>query len=156
MNQGSLKIFVSGLLFFFVQVIFLQHLTLFGAVADIVFVYSLWIMLHHQRHIALFIVFILAFFQDMALDYWGLNMISKVLFVYIGHKFIYSFKESSLLGGQVLLLLLATSAIYTAIYLGIGQFAGRFAIEGQFLVLWISGSFYTGLVGFIVYLLKSK
>lgn len=156
MSGNFIKVLLLGMFFLLIQVVFLQHLVLFGAVADIMFVYGIWIILHHERYKALLLIFILAFFQDMLLDFWGVNMISKVLFAYLAHKFIYSFKESSLLGGQVLLLLLGTSAVYTLIYLGVAQFAGRFTVAGSFTVLWVTGSIYTTLVGFVTYLLKSK
>ena len=156
MSGNFIKVLFLGFFFLLIQIVFLQHLVLFGAVADIMFIYGIWVILHHERYKALFIIFILAFFQDMLLDFWGVNMISKVLFAYIAHKFIYSFKESNLLGGQILLLLLGTSALYTLIYLGVAEFAGRFAVSGNFAVLWVTGSLYTAMVGFVTYLLKSK
>jgi rod shape-determining protein MreD len=156
MSWENLKYYLWGLLFLAIQVVFLQHLVLFGASADLVFLFVLWAMLKVERSQVLLIAFGLAFFQDALLDHWGLNILSKTLFAYVFYNIVSSFRDTILSVGQVFLFILVAALIYHMIYLGIANFAGRYFLEGMFLQMWLVGSSYTALVGIISHLLRTR
>lgn len=156
MNWENLKYFLWGLLFLVIQVVFLQHLVLFGASADLVFLFILWAMLKVERPTVLLLAFSLAFFQDALLDHWGVNILSKTLFAYLFYNVVFSFRDTILSVGQVFLFLLVAAVIYHLVYLGIASFAGRFFVEGMFLQMWLVGSSYTAMVGLIAHLLRTR
>ncbi|HCD50943.1 MAG TPA: rod shape-determining protein MreD, partial [Balneolaceae bacterium] len=81
MNTEFLKDLGLGFLFVLSQVVFFQHLSLFGATADPLLFFLVWIISRHERIQMLFLAAILGLIQDGFLDFWGMFMFSKTLII---------------------------------------------------------------------------
>ena len=81
MNTEFLKDLGLGFLFVLSQVVFFQHLSLFGATADPLLFFLVWIISRDERIQMLFLAAILGLIQDGFLDFWGMFMFSKTLII---------------------------------------------------------------------------
>lgn len=70
------------------QIMLFRHLRIFGAEADVILIFVIWLMSAHNRTTVLIFAAVLGLFQDAMLDLWGLNMFSKVLMVMMFYNFV--------------------------------------------------------------------
>jgi rod shape-determining protein MreD len=156
MSRTWLSLTLSGLLVVLIQVVFLNHLTIFRAPADLVFVFLLGVMLSENRTISLLLTGLLSFLQDAFSDTWGIHLIGNVLFVYLFHAILHRLKDAALSIPQQFLLTLGSVFVNLLIVLNIARFSDQSGAGFYFWQLLIAGSLYTAITGTIYQLLRGR
>jgi rod shape-determining protein MreD len=156
MNTSFLRVLVFGLIALIVQIVFLTHLTVFKAQADIVFVFGIWFALQSDRTKTLLLMGLLSVLQDALSDSWGIHLISKTLFFYFFHGALNRLKDAALSLPQTFLLILGASAVFQFILLAIAKFSEQSPASFFFWQLLIAGSLYTAVTGIIAHLLRGR
>src|SRR5690625_5461837 len=93
MKTGSLRLFLYGILLIAIQIVLLRHLQIFGATADLVLVYIVWLCIRRDKTLCLIYAAIFGLLADAYTDLWGLHMFSKTLLVFILHGYLNRIKE---------------------------------------------------------------
>lgn len=145
-----------GIVFVIAQVLFFQHLTVFGTMADPIIFYLLWLVSKYDRTRLLIIAAVLGLFQDAFFDFWGLFMFSKTLFIFLTFNFVKRRSENQLLLWQVYLVILVSALVHNLILVGLSVFFDVYASNYSFLVLVIGNAIYTSVLGALIFVLRVK
>lgn len=154
MNRRVLKHIGLGILFVLTHLLLFQYLTLFGAIADPLIVFLLWLCTRYDRPKALLFAAGFGLFQDMLFDVWGAYMFSKTLIVFITHHFIYKNSENRLMTWQVLLFVWAIAFIHNAFFLGFSNFIDIYSVSYTPVIFLLGSSFYTAVLGAMLFIFK--
>lgn len=154
MNKSVIKHIGVGILFVLSQLLIFQYLTIYGAIADVVLIFLLWLSLHYKRHELLFFAAGLGLFQDMLFDTWGLNMFAKTITLFVLYRFTENFSETRLLFWQVLVLTLAAAITHNIFYFIFASFLDAFGFSYSPIIILTVSSFYTAVVGTLLFILK--
>ena len=154
MSTALFRFLLYGALMVGIQVVFLSHLTIYRAPADLVFVYGLWLAGRSDRTVTLLVIGVLAGFQDALTDTWGLHLISKTLFFYAFFPLLRRIRDAAFSVPQVFALVLAAAFVFHLIMLTVGGFSAVLDTGTFFWQLLFAGSIYTAFVASIAYLLK--
>ena len=154
MNTEFLKDLGLGFLFVLSQVVFFQHLSLFGATADPLLFFLVWIISRHERIQMLFLAAILGLIQDGFLDFWGMFMFSKTLIIFLSYTFIKKRSENQLLLWQIFVVIFVVAIAHSIILLGLSSFFSIFAHEVNPFVTVFANAFYTAALGTVFYILR--
>lgn len=145
-----------GLIFVIAQVLFFQHLTLFGTMVDPIIFYLLWLVSKYDRTRLLLIAAFLGLIQDAFFDFWGLFMFSKTLLVFLTFNFVKRRSENQLLLWQVFLVILLSALIHNLILVGLSIFFDVYASNYSILVLVFGNAIYTAVLGALIFVLRVK
>lgn len=154
MNTEFLKDLGLGFLFVLSQVVFFQHLSLFGSTADPLLFFLVWIISRHERIQMLFLAAILGLIQDAFLDFWGIFMFSKILTIFLSYTFIKKRSENQLLLWQIFVVIFVVAIAHNIILLGLSSFFSIFAHEVNPFVTVFGNAFYTAALGTVFYILR--
>lgn len=156
MNKETIKDFVIGLCFVLSEVLIFQHLSLFEAYPDPLLIFLLWLALRYQRMQLIIFAGVLALFQDILFDYWGLNMFAKVLMCFVSYNFINKNTEGRLLIGQVFLTIAAASIFHNVVFVGLSSFVDAYATGFSPLIFVIGKSLYTATLGTMLFIFRGN
>lgn len=154
MKRRALKHIGLGVVFVLSHLLLFQYLTLYNAIADPVLVFLLWLCMRYDRSKTLFFAAGLGFFQDMLFDVWGSYMFSKVLTVFIAHRFIYKNSENRLMTWQVFLSVWAIAFVHNIFFLGFSNFIDIYGISYTPIIFLLGSSFYTAILGAMLFIFK--
>lgn len=145
-----------GFVFVVAQVLFFQHLTVFGTMADPIIFYLLWLVSKYDRTRLLLIAAVLGLIQDAFFDFWGLFMFSKTLFVFLTFNFVKRRSENQLLLWQVFLVILFSALAHNLILVGLSIFFEVYASNYSILILVFGNAIYTAVLGALIFVLRVK
>lgn len=150
----NVRLILIGLGIVGIQTVLLRHLEIFGAEADLVLVFILWICAKQAKTSALLFAAFLGFTQDALTDLWGLHMFSKTLLVFILHSYLNRISKTGFIFWQIFLLILGAALIHNLIFYGVSLFSGLYTSVG---VLWSSllvSSVFTAILGSFLFLVR--
>lgn len=154
MNRDLIKHIGVGILFILSQLLLFQYLDLFGATVDALLIFLIWLMLKYDRTATLIFAASLAFLQDAFFDTWGINMFTKVLAVFIAHRFVSRNSSVKLLSWQVFAAVFIISIVHNLIYLGFSSFLDVYTLGYSPIILLLGNSLYTSIIGTVLFILK--
>lgn len=156
MNSQVLKDFGLGLVFIFSQVLFFQHLTVFGTSADPIIFYLLYLTSKYNRISLLLLAAAFGLIQDAFFDFWGIFMFSKTLFVFLTYSFIKKRSENQLLVWQIFFVILIGSLIHNIIFAWLSSFFDTYVTNYSMLAMIFGNAIYTSFVGCLIFVFKAK
>ena len=156
MSGQGLKDFGIGLIFVIAQVLFFQHLSVFGTTADPIIFYLLWLVAKYDRPKLLFIAALLGLFQDALFDFWGMFMFSKTLLVFLFYSFVKRRSEVQLIVWQIFIFIFIAALIHNIIFIALSSFFDAYAINFSPFLLIIGNAVYTALVGSLIFVFRVK
>ncbi|MEX2600955.1 MAG: rod shape-determining protein MreD [Balneolaceae bacterium] len=152
----NIRHFFLGLGFLAIQIILLRHLKIYGAEADLVLVYLLWLCTQKSRTEVLLFAALFGLMQDAMTDLWGLNMFSKTLLIFLVHNYLRKVSEHRFILWQIFILLLAAALIHNALIILLSLFSELYNSGTALLPILIGGSVYTALAGSFIYLVRTE
>ncbi len=156
MNNELVKDLANGFLFIMLDILFFQHLSIFGASLDPILFYVIWLVQKYSRTQLLIFTALLAFLQDAIFDLWGLMIFSKTLTFFVVYNFIKKRAESQLLMWQIFILIVIVAILHNLILFSYGNFFNTYSIDYSPFVLIFGNSIYTALVGVLIYIFRIK
>ena len=156
MNNELAKNLAYGFLFILLDILFFQHLSIFGASIDPILFYAIWLIQKYNRTQLLLFTAVLAFLQDAIFDFWGLMIFSKSLTFFIVYNFIKKRAETPFLMWQVFIIIASIATIHNLILFGYGSFFNIYSTDYSPFVLIFGNSIYTALVGILIYIFRVK
>jgi|SRR5699024_5672171 len=155
MNTKQFKNFGLGLGALLLQILAFRHLTILGVQPDIIIIFLVGHMSSNSRTSSLLMAALLGFGQDFFLDLWGLNMFSKTLVVYLGHRFVTKNQKVRLSTRQVFITVLLVAMLHNIIFQGTNTLL-NFSGELSFWKNLLGNSFYTATLASFIYLFKTN
>ncbi|MFN1835932.1 rod shape-determining protein MreD [Balneola sp. MJW-20] len=156
MNSETLKEFLIGLGFVLFQVLIFKHLSLFGAVADPLLIYLLYLSLRFDRTKLILFAGVLGFIQDAFFDFWGLFMFTKVLLCFVSYRFLNRRSEARLLIWQIFAVIFTMTLIHNIIFMILASFMDAYSSGVHPVLFALSGSLYTATVGVFLFIFKGN
>ena len=156
MNSELAKDLANGFFFILLEVIFFQHLSIFGASIDPILFFAIWLVKKYERTKLILFISFLAFFQDAMFDFWGLSIFSKTLTFFVSYNFIKKKTETQLLLWQIFMIISFIAFINNIILYGYGSFFKAYAIDFTSFVMIFGNSIYTALIGALIYIFRVK
>ncbi len=156
MNRELIKDIGFGLLFVLTHLLLFQYLALFGAIADPLLIYLLWLCMKYNRFQMLLFAAGLGLFQDMLFDVWGAYMFSKTLMIFIFYKFVARHSESRLMIWQIFLSVWVIALIHNGIFLSFASFIDAYTSNFAPFIFLMLSSLYTALVGALLFVFKGN
>lgn len=153
-RSEKLRLILIGLGFVGIQTVILRHLKIFGAEADLVLIFILWICAKQPKTEALLFAAVLGFLQDALTDLWGLHMFSKTLLVFILHGYLNRISKNRFISWQVFLLILLAAFIHNLIFFSVSLFSGLYTSGPVLWSLLVISSVFTSVVGSFLHLVK--
>lgn len=137
-----------------IQTILLRHLEIFGAEADLVLVFLLWICTKRPKTDALLFATFLGFLQDAMTDLWGLHMFSKILMVFILHGYLNRISKARFIFWQVFMLILSAAFLHNIIFYGVSLFSGLYTSGAILWSLLLVSPLFTAIIGSFLHLVR--
>lgn len=156
MSKELVKDILLGGLIILSQLLLFRYLKVFGAEADLVLIYLVWIVATRDRFTAIVHAAIMGFALDFFMDTWGLHLIAKTLTIFIVYNLIPKFTDTKLPTWQIFAVILAISFLHNIFFVGIAQFGQIFRVDSYVWIILLGNSFYTALTGSFLYLFKSN
>lgn len=156
MNSQLIRHIAYGLLFIILDVLFFQHLKIFGATIDPLLFYVLWIIQKYERTHLIIFTASLALIQDAFFDFWGIMMFSKTLTAFIVYNFIRRRTEVQLLLWQIFLIIFVSAVIHNIILFSLSSFFTAFATDYSPFMLIFGNSIYTAVIGLLIYIFRVR
>ncbi|MEQ9308365.1 MAG: rod shape-determining protein MreD [Balneolaceae bacterium] len=156
MNAELLKDFGLGIIFGISQILFFQHLEVFGTTADPVTFYLLWLVAKYDRPKLLLIAALLGLFQDALFDFWGMFMFSKTLLVFLFYSFVKRRSEVQLLVWQIFIFIFLAALVHNIIFIGLSSFFDAYAYNYSPILSTFGNAIYTAVVGSLIYIFRVK
>lgn len=139
-----------------VQVILLRHLKIYGAEADLLLIFLLWLSTRKNKTEILLFAAGFGFLQDALTDLWGLNMFAKTFLLFFAHNYLNKISENSLILWQIFLILLIAAIAHNFVLLSLSMFVETYTTGINFWTLLLGSSLYTAVVGSFLYLTRSE
>lgn len=152
MKTGRLRLFLYGIVLIAFQIVLLRHLQIFGATADLVLVYIIWLCIKKEKTLCLLYAAIFGLLTDAYTDLWGLHMFSKTLFVFILHGYLHRIKEKQLLLWQVLIIIFLSALLHNTIFTGVTIFSDLYSTGFLFMQIILYSSVYTAILGSLLHI----
>lgn len=156
MSPETVKDFIVGLSFILAEVLIFQHLSFFGATPDPLLIYLIWLGIRYDRVKLVLMAAALGLIQDALFDFWGLNMFSKTLLCFMIFNFVSRRKETHLLIWQIFLIIFSASLVHNVIFMGLAGFADAYATGFAPIIFLVVNSFYTALLGSMLFIFKGN
>lgn len=156
MSKETFKDILIGFSFILAEVLIFQHLSFFGATADPLLIFVLWIAMKYDRVKLVLIVAGLSFIQDALFDFWGLNMFSKTLLCFMAFNFLNRRKENRLLIWQIFVVIFIAAIFHNLIFLGLTSFIDAYTTGFSPIIFILLNSLYTALLGSILFIFKGN
>lgn len=155
-RSENLRQVLTGLGIVGIQTVLLRHLEIYGAEADLVLIYLLWICTKRQKTDTLLFAATLGFLLDAFTDLWGLHMFSKVLTVFILHGYLTRISKTRFIFWQVFILVLFATFLHNVIFYGVSIFAGLFTSGPIVWSLLLVSPLFTSIVGSFLHLVREE
>lgn len=156
MSTDTYKDILIGFSFIIAEVLVFQHLSFFGATADPLLIFVLWIAMKYDRVKLVIMVAGLSLLQDALFDYWGLNMFSKTLLCFIAFNFLNRRKENRLLIWQIFLVIFIAAIFHNLIFLGLASIIDAYSTGFSPIIFILINSLYTALLGSMLFIFKGN
>lgn len=156
MSGQVIKDIGIGIIFVIAQVLFFQHLSIFGTTADPITFYLLWLIAKYDRPPLLFIAALFGLIQDAFFDFWGIYMFSKTLLVFLFYSFIKRKAEVQLIVWQIFIFIFIAALIHNIIFIGLSSLFDAYASSYSPFLLTIGNAVYTALVGSLIFVFRVK
>lgn len=156
MSNDRLKHIALGVAFLLLQIVLFRHLNIFRTQPDLVLIFLVWYMSKRSRTSSLLMAAFLGLTQDFFLDIWGLNMFTKTLVVYLGHRFIPRAQKTRVIIGHVFFTVLSVAFLHNFIFQGLNIFTQSYSGETLFWRHLIGNSLYSAVVACFIHLFKTK
>lgn len=156
MTTDTYRDILIGFSFILAEVLVFQHLSFFGATADPLLIFILWISMKYDRVKLVLIVAGLSLLQDALFDYWGLNMFTKTLLCFIAFNFLNRRKENRLLIWQIFLVIFVAALFHNLIFLGLTSFIDAYSTNFSPIIFVLLNSLYTALLGSMLFIFKGN
>ncbi len=156
MSEKFVKDIFFGILFIMLEVLFFQHLSLFGTTVDPLIFFLLWLVPKYERSRLVLIAAILGLIQDAFFDLWGIMMFSKTLLVFIVFNFIKRRSDNQLLLWQIFLFVFGAALIHNIIFMALSSFFTAYATSFYPFLSIVGGAFYTSTVGVLIYIFRVR
>lgn len=154
MSGTALKHIGLGVIFVLSHVLLFQYLSIFGAIADPVLIYIIWLCSKYKRtQIILFAAFF-GLLQDAFFDVWGLFMFSKVILVFTTYKYIARYTERRLLLWQILIVIFIIAFLHNFFFVAMDTVIQSYSLSNSIFILLFANSFYTAIIGGLLYIFK--
>lgn len=153
-RSENIRFLIYGLGIVAIQIILLRHLRVFGAQADLVLLFILWLCSKKSKTYCLLLAATLGFFQDAMTDLWGLNVFTKTILVFILHGYLNRITQNRLIFWQVLLIILTSAFLHNLIFFGVSTFSELFASEYIFWSFLVLSPLFTALMGSFLHIVK--
>ncbi|MCC5941609.1 MAG: rod shape-determining protein MreD [Balneolaceae bacterium] len=153
-RSQNLRLFLYGLGIVAIQIILFRHLRVFGAQADLILIFILWVCTKNSKTYCLLLAASLGFLQDAMTDLWGLNMFSKTLIVFILHSYLNRISQNRLIFWQVLLIIFSVALLHNLILLGVSYFSDLYSAESIFWSFLLISPLFTALTGSFLHIVK--
>lgn len=155
MSKDLLRDFGFGVGFVILQIILFRHLKIYDMQADLVLVFLIWYIMRRDRTSVIIMAAVLGFFQDAALDLWGLNMFSKTFIAFVGYNFLPKNSDTRLVLGQVFVMIGIVALVHNLIFLGLSSVVENYSAEFLFWRQLLGNSIYTAIVGSFIQLFRT-
>ncbi len=156
MKSELLKFGIIGLSAVILQMLIFNHLSYGPIQADFTLIILVWVIATNNRTTALLFAAFIGILTDFFLDYWGLNLLSKVLTTLIVYSFIPRIEQSKLFFTQVFLILFLVSLTHNLFFLLTAFFAQIYHADLVFFQILFGSSLMTALTGSIIYILRDN
>ncbi len=156
MRSQQLRYAIIGLIILAVQVALFRHLQIYGAEADLVLIFLLWLCIQKNRTETLLYAAAFGFLQDAMTDLWGLHTFTKTLLIFIAHNYLNKISENRFMVWQIFLLLLGSAFLHNAILIGLSSFIELYSSSSVAWSMLTVGSLYTSIVGSFLYLVIAE
>lgn len=156
MNSQLVRHLFYGLFFILLDLLFFQHLKIFGASVDPLFFFLLWMVQKYDRVQLIIFTAVLALIQDAFFDFWGIMMFSKTLTIFIVYNFIHRKSDAQLLLWQIFLLILGSALIHNIILFILSSFFSAYAVGLSPLTIVFGNSIYTAFIGVLIYIFRVR
>ena len=153
-RSETIRLLFIGLGIVGIQTVLLRHLEIFGAEADLVLIFILWICAKRPKTDALLFAALFGFCQDAMTDLWGLYMFSKTLLIFILYGFLNRISKTKFIFWQVFLLILSAAFLHNLIFYGVSLFSGLYTSGPVLWSLLLVSSLFTSIVGSFLHLVK--
>lgn len=154
MRSENIRQILIGLGIVGIQTILLRHLEIFGAEADLVLVFLLWICTKRPKTDALLFAAFLGFLQDAMTDLWGLHMFSKILLVFILHSYLDRISKTRFIFWQVFVIILSAAFVHNLIFYGVSLFSGLYTSGSILWSILLVSPLFTAIVGSFLHLVR--
>jgi rod shape-determining protein MreD len=141
-----------GIGFVVLQVVFFQHLMVFGMYPDVVLIFLLWYMKGRTRTAAILMAFFTGFMQDALLDVWGLNLISKILLVFLAQPVIAENMQGRNEILRIISVVFIAAVVHNIIFLLLGLAIKEYSAELLFWRHWLGNAVFTAIIAGIIQL----
>jgi apolipoprotein N-acyltransferase len=155
MSNQLVRHILLGIAFVLLDLLFFQHLSLFGARIDPLLFYLLWLVRHYERTPLLIFTASLALLQDAIFDFWGMMMFSKTLLIFLLYNFVKARSENQLLLWQIFIFIFLAAILHNIIFFGLSSFFTAYSGYAPFLQIAGSAA-YTALVGALIYVFRLR
>lgn len=152
----GIKDFTIGVVFVIAQVLFFQHLSLFGTTADPITFYLLWLVAKYDRPKLLFMAAVLGLLQDAFFDFWGMYMFSKTLLVFLFFNSVKKRSEVQLLLRQIFVFIFIAAFVHNIIFMSLSSFFDAYASNYAPFLHTIGNALYTAVVGSLIFVFRVK
>lgn len=156
MSSQLIKDIGLGFIFVVAQVLFFQHLSIFGITADPITFYVLWLVARYSRPQLLLIAAFWGLLQDAFFDFWGMYMFSKTLMVFLSYNFIKKRSEAQSLLWQIFLFILIAALLHNIIFIGLSSFFNAYATSYSPVWFVTGNAIYTSIVGVLIFIFRIK
>lgn len=154
MNGSVFKHTGWGIVFVLSHVLIFQYLSIFGAVADPVLIFVIWLCTKHSRTKVILLAAVYGLLQDALFDVWGLFMFSKVLTVFVIYNALARFAERRLFLWQAFVVMWIIAVIHNIFFAALGSFVQSYSFSSPIFILLVVNSLYTALTGAALYIFK--
>src|SRR5699024_5966395 len=123
---------------------------------DVVLIFLLWYMSKSTRTASLLMAAFLGFLQDALLDVWGLNMIAKILLVFIAQPWIAQNMQRRKELPRVLAVVFIAALLHNLIILFLSFLIKNYSTELLFWRHWLGNATFTAVIAGIMLLFSAR
>lgn len=155
MSKDIFKNIALGIGFVVLQIVFFRHLKLYGMYPDVILIFLLWFMKRQTRTAAVLMAFFTGFLQDALLDTWGLNLISKILLVFLAQPIIAENMPGRNEILRIVTVVFIATVVHNIIFLLLSFAVKGFTAELLFWRHWLGNAAFTAIIAGIFHLIRA-
>lgn len=156
MSNSLMKHIFFAILVFLAQILLFRHLRIFGAEADFILLYIIWLMSQRGRTSVLIFAAVLGFSQDALLDLWGLNMFAKVSITMLCYSLVPDAEDILPVVAKISVIILSITFIHNAILMIIAAFVSSLSFTSTFTTVLFANTLFTTMAGAFLYIFRDE
>jgi hypothetical protein len=156
MSNNLVKHIIYAFLVFLAQILLFRHLRIFGAEADFILLFILWLMSQRDRTSVLLFAALLGFSQDALLDLWGLNMFAKVTIVMMCYNLVPDAEDTLPVIARITFIILIITLIHNIILVTIAAFVDSLSFTSTFALVLLGNTIFTTFAGAFLYVFRNE